>query len=148
MRDDPQKVAASPISPGNADYTTVKQHPRLLPGRKPEPANVAWSPANIDPEIKPQIKSQTPKPRIPFAERLKAQNSYARSILDTLVIRGRPIGDWTHEEMMSQVERNTQESRILEAFGRRTPPGQKARDYINPEEAEAIAKSVGAADAA
>lgn len=151
-RDD-QKTCASPTFPANDKRSTVSEY--VQPVRKLEPTNVAWSPANIGTTKKalpplptPQAKAPAPKPRISFAERLKAENRYAASILNTLVIRGRPIGDWTHEEMMSQVEKNTHESRILEAFGRRTPPGQKARDYIQPEEAEAIAKSVGAADAA
>lgn len=95
-----------------------------------------------------KVHAKATKPRVPLDQQLAAHNTYALIILDTLKIRGKAIGDWTHEEMMAQAETSAWEARILEAFGRRTPAGGKVRDYVTPEEAEEILKRAEASNAA
>lgn len=141
---------ASP-TPGNANYTMVKQHPRLLPGKTPSPGAAAWSPSNIAPAVKSEPKPKAPyvapKPRIAFADRVQAENRYAKTILDTFMLRGRPIGDWTHEELSNVAEITGREHRIAEAFKRVTPAGGRVRDYVKAEDAETLARSVELANA-
>lgn len=95
-----------------------------------------------------KVAAKATKPRVPLDQQLAAHNTYALIILDTLKIRGKAIGDWTHEEMMAQAETSAWEARILEAFGRRTPAGGRVRDYVTPEEAESILKTAEASNAA
>lgn len=87
------------------------------------------------------------KPAVSFADRVKAESRYARTVLDTFMLRGRPIGEWTHEELASVAETTARENRIAETFKRITPAGGRVRDYVKAEDAEAAVRSVELANA-
>lgn len=108
------------------DVTRVREHDRLKPGRLPGSS----------------------KPRVPPDQQMLAHTRHAMTLLDSIKVRGKPIGDWTHEEAMEQAERNDYDSRLLRAFASGVPPLSKIRDFITPEQAQEIMKKLESADAA
>ena len=108
------------------DVTRVREHDRLKPGRLPGSS----------------------KPRVPPDQQMLAHTRHAMTLLDSIKVRGKPIGDWTHEEAMEQAERNDYDSRLLRAFASGVPPLSKIRDFITPEQAQEIMKNLESADAA
>ena len=138
---DTQTTIASPTT-----HTTVREHPRRLPTAPidaPRPATAGvWSKANIEATTKaePRVKA----PYIPSMEaRMRVKNSVAMSILDKFMLRRRPIGDWTYEELAKVAEESGREHRIATAFMAVTPAGSHVREYVKPEAAEAIILSLG-----
>lgn len=108
-------------------------------------SNLAWSIADISEE---RSKRTAPnKPAVSFADRVKAESRYAKTVLDTFMLRGRPIGDWTHEELANVAETTARENRIAETFKRITPAGGRVRDYVKAEDAEVAVRSVELANA-
>jgi hypothetical protein len=149
IRYDDQHRVASPSSARKDDYTIIGQLHRRLPGKTPTPGPTAWSQSNIVPVVKSEPKKPyvAPKPRISFADRAKAEKRYAKTILDTFMFRSRPIGDWTHEELANVAEISGREHRIAEAFMRITPAGGRVGQYVKPEVAEDVLRSLETANA-
>lgn len=152
-----QTFAASPSpSSGNAHFTTVRQHPRRLPSAPIDtprpPAAGVWSPSNIVPttrgEPKVKVPYVAPKERVSAQAQLRTKNIVAASILDTMIVRGRAIGEWRKEEALELAEKLDWDGKVLKAFADRLPPGALVKEYITVREAEEIMKTLEANRAA
>jgi hypothetical protein len=89
-----------------------------------------------------------PKERVSAKDQGRMKNAVATTVLDTLKVRGLPIGDWTHEQAMEQAEGMEWDSKVLRAFAVGVPPGRMIREFITPREAENILKGLEASRAA
>lgn len=143
---------ASPSSPQADIYTTVREHPRILPGRSRPKEAFPWSKSDIPSRSENEGKSKTPyvapKERVSAEKQLRTKNIVAASILDTLIVRGKPIGKWRKEEALELAEKMDWDGKVLKAFADPLPPGALVEEYITVKEAENIMKTLEANRAA
>lgn len=59
-----------------------------------------------------------------------------KSILDRMLINGKPLGDCTPEEAIAWADHNDRRSRIVRLMASGVPPQSPIREFITPEEAE------------
>ena len=148
LTSDAQWRPASPTSPASANRVTVSEYPQ--PVRKPEPVNVPWSPADIGAvkKAEPKIPWKAPKERVSAHAQARMKNEIADTVLDTVKVRGLPIGDWISDKALEAADGMESDSRILRAFATGVPPGRRIRDFITRVEAENIMKKLEANRAA
>jgi hypothetical protein len=137
---DPHAGTASPTSPaaGSPKDVYVHDHRRAKPGRAGSPDIGIEKPNRLLPN----------KPRVSPADLLRSRTAIAKSVLDTLFVNGRPVGDITAAEALAWAEKQGRESRIVHALAHGLPPNARIRDWVKPEEAERRVKEVEAAHAA
>jgi hypothetical protein len=145
-------VRAFPTSPETDIYTTVREHPRILPGRtrpkEPSPWSKSDIPSRSENERKPKAPYVAPKERVSAEKQLRTKNIVAASILDTLIVRGKAIGEWRKEEALELAEKMDWDGKVLKAFADPLPPGALVKEYITVREAENIMKTLEANRAA
>jgi hypothetical protein len=134
------------------NYTTVREHPRLLPGKIHSVDPESWSKSDILPHAKTGRKAKAPyvapKERVSAEAQLKTKNLVASSILDTLIVRGKAIGKWRKEEALELSEKLDWDGKVLKAFADPLPPGALVEEYITVREAEQIMKTLESTRAA
>lgn len=147
---DSHAIHASPTT-----HTTVREHPRRLksaPIDAPRPA-AAWSPSNIAPttkaEPKPKAPYVAPKERVSAQAQLRTKNLVASSILDTTIIRGKPLGKWKKGEALALSERMHWDCIVIDNFCKPMPSEEMAiEDFYTVREAEILMKKLEANRAA
>ena len=157
--DDIQCMIASPSSPGNTDYTTVKQHSRILPGRKKVPKIETWSSTDIS---RPQPPYNPPA----VSKRIlaKVAKDSALAILQNIQCNGRPVlqapGDealkWaesillTEDEKIRNSAKRMNEALIVEHFAQGVPPTMTLAEFYGqyPNKYERRRQTVGGTKAA
>ena len=65
---------------------------------------------------------------------------YEKRLLDSFLVNGRPIGDCTANEVLSQAERREVDARFMRLIASGIPPEAKIRDFVTAEEAEELYK--------
>jgi hypothetical protein len=151
---DVHRALASPTSPGNADYTTVKQHPRILPGRKKVQELETWSSADIN---CPQPPYNPPA----VSKRIlaKVAKDSALAILQNIQCNGRTVLQapgaealkWaesillTEDEKIRHSKKRMNEALIVEHFAQGVPPTMTLEEFYGqyPDEYERRRKTVG-----
>ncbi len=157
LHDGQREIASS--TPGNTDYTIVKQHPRILPGRKKVPEIETWSSTDIS---RPQPPYNPPA----VSKRIlaKVAKDSALAILQNIQCNGRPVlqapGDealkWaesillTEDEKIRNSAKRMNEALIVEHFAQGVPPTMTLAEFYGqyPDEYERRRQTVGGTKAA
>ena len=110
---------------------------------------LTWSPHDIGKKNPlPRTPYQKPTDRVSAEAQARMKNAVAETVLDTIKVRGLPIGDWISDKALAEAENMDWDSRVLRAFAHGVPPGRLIREFVTPKEAENIRKKLEASRAA
>ena len=141
------KRPATAATPATAAQPT-RQEPMYL-------KNTAWSLKDIQSQKREtQIVTPTPAPKKPYvapkerisaAAQLRAKNVVAAGFLNTKIVRGKPLGDWSKGEALALSERMKWDSAVFDRFCKPMPSEEMAiKDFYTDREAENIWKELEA----
>lgn len=149
--------AYAPTAPTDGDddeglvHLAREGHASGAPSSSPPPAGEGPRLRASDGPTSPALPAQPSGPSAAYvAAEGRMRPLVARSILDTEMVNGKPLGDNTGEEAMAAADNWRRDGRALilradkvAAIAGRVPPNGLIRDYVDAAEAEAIARAIG-----
>lgn len=123
IRPDDQLTSARPVPPPS--------HPHI----RPVPAR--------PPEVRPTAAQSRSPTEATFAA---ATDLIRRSVLDTFLIDGKPIGDCTSREANAYADKHVRRNRFIRLLTQNLPPDDPIKKHRDPDLADRLCEEVGAKD--